>query len=183
MYLEKHPRFAVSARWEIPARMILAVLAIALLAWPVSGCAIRLAPAFDRTIVDGLTKVNQDTMTLFASVSSGTSASTYGQRKKTYDDLIGSIDALRVQAIARPAPRSVGAQILGIGPKLDSTSQPIARLDAPTPKILAAMIESLTAMQEADKDYGLRPRDVATFKGEFVISMDQALTYEKALER
>jgi hypothetical protein len=35
------------------------------------GCAVKLAPDFDRTIVDGLTQANENAMTLFASVSSG----------------------------------------------------------------------------------------------------------------
>lgn len=183
MHPGKHARSALPVGHDVLGRAFVAILAIALLAWPLSGCAIRLAPAYDRTIVDGLTKVNQDTMTLFASVSSGASRASYAKRKDTYDSLIGTIDALRNQAVARPVPRPVGAQILGIGPKPGARQQDIPRLETPTPAILSAMIETLTAMRDADKDYGLRPRDVTTFKGEFVISMDQALTYEKALER
>jgi hypothetical protein len=161
------------------------VVAVLPLGLAVGGCAIKLAPDYDKTIIDGLTKSNEDAMTLFASVSKGTIKGTFAkQRKDLYDKLIGKLDALRVQALARPTPRPLFAQVLAIGPRPDTQPADIDKLlVAPTPDLLAALIKILTAMRDADSGFGLRQRDVIRFKGEFEISMDQALTYEKALER
>ena len=157
----------------LPLRLIsLVALALAL-----ASCAIRLAPEFDRTILDGLISANQQTMVHFASVANGTSAGTFGKRKPTYDELIGKFDALRVQASARPAPRPLSAPILGAGA---SKLQPPT---VPTPAVLAAVIETLTVMRDSDAEFGLRPNDVRRFKNEYEISVMQSLTYERALER
>jgi len=80
-----------------------AVLSAAILL--MTGCTVQLAPSYDTTIVDGLTSANEQAMTLFASVSSGTEGSPFSDREKTYNELIGKFGALRVQALARPTPQ------------------------------------------------------------------------------
>ena len=154
-----------------------------LLSVVVSSCAVRLAPTYDRSIVDGLTTVNVQTLTLFASVSSGVTSATFANREGTYNDVIGKFDALRIQAAARPTPRSLAAQIFGSGPNSDTAPKNIEVLEAPTPAVIATIVRTITTMRDSDKASGLTPTVVSLFKGEFEISIDQALVYEKALER
>lgn len=169
----EHASHLLRHRRVLPLRLIsLIALALAL-----ASCAIRLAPEFDRTILDGLINANQEAMVHFASVANGTSAGTFGKRKPTYDELIGKFDALRVQASARPAPRPVSAPILG------TAANKLQPPTVPTPAVLAAVLETLTVMRDSDAEFGLRPNDIRRFKNEFEISVTQALTYERALER
>jgi hypothetical protein len=144
-----------------------------------SGCAVRLAPGYDRSLVDGLAKANEDAMTLFASVSS-TTRETFGAREPTYNALIGKFDALRLQSQARPTPQPLIFQVFGIGG--DPKTAP-KLLDAPTPKILQTVVDTLTRMRDTDRRQGLTDNLAQGFKSSYEISMDQVLTYEKALER
>jgi hypothetical protein len=45
-------------------------------------------------------------MTLFASAANGLAKESYGARADTYNMLIGSLDALEIQAKARPVPKT-----------------------------------------------------------------------------
>jgi hypothetical protein len=144
-----------------------------------SGCALRLAPEYSASIVDGLEGVNRDVMVFFAAVETGTSAGTFGARRDAYADLIGRVDALRLTAIARPAPTSGG---LGLG-VIPRSVEEIDVLDTPTPAVLETMIASLQAMRNRDQASGLPALVIQGYKREVEISMDQALTYEKALQR
>lgn len=159
------------------------ILVCALGACALGACAVRLAPDFDRTIVDGLTSANNTTLTLFASVSSGSNKTTFASRKPTYDRLIGAFDALRIQAQARPTPRPLLLQLIGGGPSPGTAPKDIDVLKAPTPAILATIVDILTTMRDTDQAFGLSRTLVIGFKNEFETSIDQALVYEKALER
>lgn len=158
-----------------------AIVAFVLVAL-VSGCAVKLAPSYDRGLVDGLTKANEDAMTLFASASSSTPG-TFDKRENVYNGLIGKFDALRLQSQARPTPRPLLFQVFGIGPDPTKDPKDLALLGAPTPKILQTVIDVLRRMRDTDKKQGLTEDLVQGFKNSYEISMDQVLTYEKALER
>jgi hypothetical protein len=134
-----------------------------------AGCTVQLAPSYDTTIVDGLTSANEQAMTFFASVSSGTEGSPFSDREKTYDELIGKFGALRLQALARPSAATA--------------SEPENRLKAPTPDILATIIDKLTRMRDTDKSGALTKEFVALFENSYELSITQALAYEKALQR
>jgi len=105
-----------------------ALLSLAILL--MAGCAVQLAPSYDTTIIDGLTGANEQAMTLFASVSSGTEGSPFSDREKTYDELIGKFGALRVQALARPTPQPLILDYLGLAPSAATASEPENRLKA-----------------------------------------------------
>ena len=179
-------RLVATSRAHPPARSVhLTILRIAILAvaLAVAGCGIRLAPTFDRTMVDGLAKANEDAMTLFATVGSGTRPNTFPRRERTYDELIGKIDALRLQAQVRPNPQTPpGATLLFTG-NASMQQRATDAMTAPTPAILVTMMRTITMMRETDRKAGLLPIVVPNFKREFEISMEQAITYEKALER
>lgn len=154
-----------------------------------AACTTRLAPDFDRTVVDGLAQANQDAMTLFASVSAGTEPVTFDRRGDSYNAVIGRFDALRIQAGTRPVPRPRAAGLLartfdsGGADGGAAGGGETAVLDAPTPEILATVVRTLSQMRDSDAAQGLSPMVVQGFKQEYEISIDQALTYEKALER
>lgn len=150
----------------------------------VGGCAVKLAPDYDRTIVEGLGKANEEIMTLFASVSAGTEKATFKtEREATYNQIIGKLDALRLQVDARPTPRPYILQIFGIGKSTDKEPDDIEVLNAPTSDVLKTMAGTLVKMRDTDREKGISSGLVEGFKRSVEISMDQALTYEKALER
>jgi hypothetical protein len=141
-----------------------------------------MAPNYDKAIVDGLTSTNTKLMELFASTSSGTSKENFEQREKTYNSLIGSLDALTIQAKARPVPKNK------ITEKVNEylTSRGVNVLegdDAPSATALAKISESIVKMRDTDKKQGVTATEVSAFKGQVVIYLDQAITYESFLER
>jgi len=147
-----------------------AVLLVLLLA---VACTIQLAPPYDRTIVDGLTAANEQTLTLFAGVASGGSAAEYPRREPAYNAVIGKFDALRIQAKARPTPpppRILGDKAAGL-------------TEAASIGGLEEIVRVMTRMRDDDKDGGMNAAAVSLYKGSYEISIDQVLTYEKALAR
>lgn len=159
---------------------VIAILAVALV---LAGCGVRLAPNYDRSIIDGLGRANEETMTLFATVASGVPKNTFPARSQTYDELIGKFDALRLEAQVRPSPQTPAAATLIFGNNPQAQQQIANATTAPTPDILATIIRTITMMRETDRKQGLVPIVVQGFKQEFIISMQQVLTYEKALDR
>ncbi len=162
-----------------PSFFVPIILAALLLA----GCGIRLAPDYDRTIIDGLAQANEETMTLFATVASGAAKSTFPRRERTYDELIGKFDALRLESKVRPAPGApLGtALVFGNNP---AAQQKVADITAgPTNQALTAIMSTITAMRDADRKQGLQAIVVESFKAEYELSMQQVLTYEKQLQR
>jgi hypothetical protein len=148
------------------------------------GCTAKLVPDYNKTIVDGLAKVNEDAMTLFASTSGGTTKATFVRREATYDALIGKVGALRLEAATRPTPEAsdvvsrivTGATGGGARPK-----------DAPqvstSEEVLTKLVGIFTLMRDTDKAQGLKFEWVRDFKKEFEIYMHQVLTLERAFQR
>jgi hypothetical protein len=161
--------------WPFGRQPFAGILATACLALFLAACAIRLAPAYDQTIVSGLDAANEEAMVLFASVANGTSAGTFSKREAAYDSVIGKIDALRVTAQARPEP---GGKLFG-----KPAAGEVATFESPTPEILAAAAEPLVFMRDTDRSEGLTTTIVEGVKRSFEIQIAQALTYEKALQR
>jgi hypothetical protein len=167
------------ARTHCGTAIALLSAAILLLA----GCSVQLAPSYDTTILDGLTSANEQAMTLFASVSSGTEGSPFSDRETTYNELIGKFGALRLQALARPTPQPLILDYLGLAPSAATASEPENRLKAPTADILATIIDKLTRMRDKDKAGSLTKEFVELFENSYELSITQAIAYEKALQR
>lgn len=146
------------------------------LAFLLAACTAHLAPAYDASIVAGIDAANEEAMRLFASVSTGASPATYPRRADDYNTVIGKLEALRISAASRPA--ASGALFL----RQNGAGQ-IPTLQSPTPDILAAARQPIETMRDTDRARGLTPTLVEGFKQSFEISMQQALTYEKALRR
>lgn len=156
--------------------MLPALLACVLL---LAACTVQLAPPFDTGIIDGLAAANEEAMTLFATVSGGVSRTNFTDREKTYNAVIGKFDALRLQAGSRPVSTPLAARALGSATDI----KPDQVLKVPTPDVLAGIVRQLTRMRDEDRAQGLVPDRVDSFKESFEIRMQQALVYEKALQR
>lgn len=147
-----------------------------------SACTTSLAPSYDKAIADGLVAASQQLMTHFAATSAGTTADNFAQRDATYSSLIGNLDALTLQAKSRPAPSSsVGDKVNEYLTRRGITTSDTG--DVPSAAALEQISITLTKMRDVDKKQGVTAIEVAAFKGQVVIYLDQALTYENFLER
>ena len=129
----------------------IAIVVLALACGPMlSGCAIRLAPDYDRSIVDGLETSSEEAMTLFASVSEGVTSSSFSKREPTYNGLLGKLDALRLTAAARPSPQSIQGSTF-----FPAAQQLPTQLNTPTPDVLNTLVRTLSSMRSTDRSRGL----------------------------
>ena len=148
----------------------------------VTACVTTLAPNYDKAIVDGLVSVNERMMEHFAASSSGVSASTYHKREKDYNSIIGTLDALAIQAKVRPIPRNNITEKVNENLRTRGIEIPEDE-GVPSATALEKISETITKMRDTDKKQGVTSFEVRAFKGQTVIYLDQALTYESFLER
>lgn len=168
---------AVLHKWWQSIGMLFLVLSMA-------GCATQLAPPYDKVVTDGITQINTEVMTLFAAVSSGTRADTFQSREEKYNSVIGKLDALVIQAGARPVPRNRVTEV--INKLLDSRGTEAVTDDdgnPPSATALKKVAETITKMRDTDKKQGVSPIKVQAFKGQASTFLDQATTYENFLQR
>ena len=146
-----------------------------------NGCAIQLAPLYDQALVSGITSANSETMQLLASVSEGTDANTFNTREDKYNKAIGDIDALALQANARPVPSNDVESSVEKLFKQRATTAPSSI--EPSYHALQNISATLVEMRDTDKKQGLQPLEAQGFKNLIVSYMDDVLTYEDALQR
>jgi len=172
---------AVFARFAVLASLVM-----------LGSCATQLAPSYSQGIVDGLNAANAQTLTLFATVSSGVSSTTYvAQREATYNGLIGQFSALESQVAARPMPQPV----LGTGSSTTLADWQKVLASAPTKGSLETIVSVITKMRDEDAQNGFKPvitgcksatldpSLVCGFQNAYTQNFDSALTYEMALKR
>lgn len=164
-YVGHLPKHRLALRRFLPLLCLLAVLVV------LSGCAIQLGPSYDSSIVNALQEANEEAQTLFAGASGGASRSTFSRREPAYNAVIGKLQATHLSASVRPFPAAPAA------------FGEVAPTQAPTVDSLTAAAETITEMRNTDQRSGLTPMLVEGFKRSFDISIAQALTYEKALQR
>lgn len=147
----------------------------------VSGCAVKLVPDYDKALVSGLTASNTGIMQLFAATDSGTKHETFSHREDKYNTLIGNMDALRIQAQARPVPDNRITE--AVNKLLQGRNSPKLPDELPSAFALTKISEILVKMRDTDKKQGVTRGEVQAFKNNVVIYLDQALTYESFIER
>jgi hypothetical protein len=166
------------ANWSYARALLVASLL------SITGCAIQLAPSFDKNVVEGLNLANTEVMTLMASTSEGTDKNTFSSRKEKYNTLIGKADALALSAGARPMPKNKITD--AINKLLEKRGgKPIDDDDA-TPasaQSIRRVAETLTKMRDTDKKQGITTHEAHAFKKQLAIYLDQAITYENFLQR
>jgi hypothetical protein len=163
-----------------------------LLVLPLAACAVQLAPSYEQSIVDNLNNANVQTMTLFATISTGVTKDTFPARQQTYNTIIGQFSAVESQVQSRPP-----AQPGWLGNVIGSQAQKGPLPDAPTKANLDTVISTLTKMRDTDQLQGLpasnncptdlrptgTPLITCLFINAYKTSFDDALTYEMALKR
>lgn len=140
------------------------------------GCAIKLAPDYDKAIFDGLSKANEDAMVLFASTNSGP----YSKRDSGYDTVIGELNAIQVQIKARGAP-APPLLLFQVTPGADKKSVSDA-LAPPTSGDVDNLLRIVNSARRADQSGRIKGR-IDFLVEAFAVQMAQALAYEKALQR
>lgn len=159
-------------------------LLIIAIVFGITGCAIQLVPPYDKVVADGLTQVNTEAMTLLATVSSGTKAETFSAREEKYNTLIGKVEALALQAGARPMPKNKVSD--AINRALDKrASQQLTDDDSTPPSAYAIkkVAETFIKLRDTDRKQGITSTEALAFKGQVIIYLDQATTYENFLQR
>lgn len=144
------------------------------------GCAVKLAPDYDKAILDGLTTANQSAMVLFAAAESGP----YSKREAAYDETIGQLAAVQVQIKARgtPAPPPLLTRLATAADNKSAADKISDALEAPTAGDVVTLIRIMNVARRDDQNGHLKQR--LDFHVEaFAIQMAQALAYEKALQR
>lgn len=147
-----------------------------------SACVTTLAPNYDKALVDGLVSTNQRLMEFFAYASAGTSIVNFSKREDTYSTLIGRLDALAIQARARPIPKNSITE--RVNEALEKRGMQVLQDgDAPSATALEKISETMVKMRDTDRKQGVTAFEVLAFRGQVVIYLDQAITYETFLER
>jgi len=146
-----------------------------------TGCKTMLAPVYDQAIVEGVTTSSEKTMSFLAEISNGTIKEKFGEREKTYNELIGAFDALKLQAKARPLPKNVATEKINM--LLEAKGSNSLSGNYPSAFAFEKISETLSKMKEEDKTKGIKPTAMEAFKGMIEIFLDQALTYESFLKR
>lgn len=149
-----------------------------------AGCAMQLAPPYDKVVVDGLGTANTETMTLLASASQGTDKNTFPAREDKYNALIGKLEALALSAGARPMPKNKVSDAInkflekrGGKPLSDDDSTP------PSAHSIKQIASTLEHMRDTDRKLGITAYEAQAYKGQIAIYFDQAITYENFLQR
>lgn len=159
--------------------VLLAFVAILL-----AGCAVQLAPPYDKAVVDGLNETSPQVMTLFASISNGADNNTFASRESTYNALIGKLDALAIIAGARPMPKNrVTDAVNQLLDKRDGMTLEDDDATPPSAHAIRKISETLTKARDTDRQQGLTAYEAIAFKRMAVIYYDQAITYENFLQR
>src|SRR5438105_14119688 len=97
------------------ARVVLSSAPVLFIMLVLTACAVRLLPAYDQATYQNLTGLNANTLTLFSSLSGGSSAGDFPKYEDQYNELIGGLSAARMTLANRPIP-PVGQTLFGSGP-------------------------------------------------------------------
>lgn len=165
-------------KWSYVSVLFLAALL------SITGCATQLAPPYDKNVAEGLSAANTEVMILMATASQGTDKNTFSSREEKYNALIGRLDALALSAGARPMPKNKVTD--AINKLLEKRGgKPIDDDDATPPSAhsIKKIAETLAVMRNTDKKQGVTSYEAQAFKGQLVIYLDQAITYENFLQR
>lgn len=158
-----------------PFALLLALLALA-------GCAAQLSPAFDPATYKTITDLNVKTETLFAALSGGATASSFGTYRETYAEILGGFAAARMATASRAVP-AMNPQLAKIAQLDKICADNPADCINPTPRHIDKIIVLLTAMRDTHQRRGLSADLVGGFKRQYELEMNPILVFEAALNR
>lgn len=147
----------------------------------ICGCKTLLAPEYDKAIVESINKTSEETMSFLSQKDEGTSSIDYTTREQKYNELIGSYDALKIKARARPIPSNSSLEKINelLGKR---GTNPISE-DYPSAYAFEKISETIKKMKSTDKNQGINKTAFNLFKGQIEVFLDQAITYESFLKR
>lgn len=145
------------------------------------GCKTQLAPEYDKAIVEDVTTLSDQTLTFFAEVKNGSDQSAFDSKVDKYNTLIGSFEALAVQAKARPVPNNIATNKIKdlLGPE---NSESLSS-EYPSAFAFEKIAQTFEKMKESHSGNNLTATEVAAFKNQVKTYLDQAITYESFLKR
>ena len=152
-----------------------------------TSCAVSLAPRFDQGIIDNLSITSTEVFQLLSEVSEGTTNADFDKRAEKYNQVIGKLEALALQINARPVPDNktvdkiigkANSSLQKKGTTLISTNQ-----TAPSATALKNVTANVTKMKQTDKLQGITATEALAFKNNITLFFDQALTYERFLNK
>ena len=153
----------------------------------VAGCAVSLAPRFDQGIIDNLSTTSTEVFQLLSEVSGGTTNVNFDKREEKYNQVIGKLDALALQINARPVPdnKTVDKIISKTNSSLQKKGTTLisANQTAPSATALKNVTANVTKMKQTDKLQGVTATEALAFKNNIELFFDQALTYERFLNK
>ena len=175
---------------RVTVRPIVPCITVILIMLALAACTVRLLPAYDQATYQSLTSLNANTLTLFSSLSAGSSAKEFPRYEDQYNELIGGFSAARMTLANRPTP-PIGQTLFGTGPLSAICGKNASVEDClnATPRILDQIVALLTKMRDIHQQRGL-PAEVVSglngrggLKGQYQIEVAQVLTVEAALQR
>jgi hypothetical protein len=151
-------------------------------------CTVTQTPRSDKAIIDSLSTSSTEVYQLLSAASSGTTQDGFTLRAERYDNIIGKVEALKLQVNARPMPRNemLNKIVLRANTRLAQTGGGalISTMGkAPSAGALEEIIANLIKMRDTDKKQGVTADEVRLIKGNINLYLSQALTYEKALNQ
>jgi hypothetical protein len=150
-------------------------------------CAVSLAPRFDQGIIDNLSITSTEVFQLLSEVSDGTTNADFNKREEEYNQVIGKLDALALQINARPVPdnKTVDKIISKANSSLQKKGTTLISVNqtAPSATALKNVTANVTKMKQTDKLQGITATEALAFKNNIELFFDQALTYERFLNK
>ena len=152
-----------------------------------TSCAVSLAPRFDQGIIDNLSTTSIEVFQLLSEVSEGTTNTDFDKREEEYNEVIGKLEALALQINARPVPnnKTVEKIISKANSSLQRKGSTLISVNetAPSATALKNVTANVTKMKQTDKLQGITATEALAFKNNIELFFDQALTYERFLNK
>jgi len=152
-----------------------------------TSCAVSLAPRFDQGIIDNLSTTSTEVFQLLSEVSEGTTNADFNKRDEEYNQVIGKLEALALQINARPVPdnKTVDKIISKANSSLQKKGTTLISADqtAPSATALKNVTANVVKMKQTDKLQGITATEALAFKNNIQLFFDQALTYERFLNK
>jgi hypothetical protein len=147
-----------------------------------SACTTQIGPSYDPNLYEKIANENTEILKFFATVSQGTSKQDFTSRARQYDEAIGTLDALAMEADARPMPSDGVTSWIR---KQLADRQLTVKSDGRPASVIALEEASRTirTMREADRESAMNPFVVEAYRNQTAFMMKVALAYENYLNR
>ena len=146
-------------------------------------CVTQLAPTYDSQLVLGVNDLNRKSLTYFASMSPEFASKKFEDSEDTYNELIGLTQSLIAQSETRPVPDNKA--IKKINEMLAKKGKPVwdPNNNLPSTVALQGILEEFQKLKAWHADGSLNKTKFELRKSSVSLYLDQAMTFEYALER